>query len=404
MNTHPALGRYAQAIWTAANEFGVNPVAFSSMLNFENVKGDPNAVSSAGAIGLGQVEPGKTFEGHTVTAADLKNPSYNLRVAAWYLGQGLDKFGNYQDAYTQWYNPGASAQTTGVPFKDVPKGYVLVNLSPSPQQTANRSADVTAAKQTQPYIQSQAAKRLLDPIYMAYANRKASDAEVKGWLGQAGGDATMINTTQIERVLANPDSNPNIYRSPIWVTHYADYEDAYKKLFGPDVAVPRSALLFGIVHNLNTTAFAQMLRDGTVPGQSPYEGSQEFKGNVANATTVYQNIYGTPDANGQAFIQSAVKGGWNQAQLESYLRSRPEYTSSGEYKTRSIELAARMGLVPGGVGQTALAGAAVTPTLPPTLPTAPPAGPPPVAAPPPAAAPAGPPSTADPWFHPPGGK
>jgi hypothetical protein len=124
---HPGLRKWASAIWQAAIDQNVDPVWFAQLINFES-GGKNGPVSDRGAIGLGQVTPGKQppWMNHPATAADLQNPVQNLEIAAWYYRQGYDKTGNWHDAYTKYYNPGYGPGAHGYagPFgADIPKGY-----------------------------------------------------------------------------------------------------------------------------------------------------------------------------------------------------------------------------------------------------------------------------------------
>ncbi len=367
IGAHSGLKQWSQQIWNAATSWGLDPVYFASLINFEsggnNRNGQPN---SAGAIGLGQVEPGKyvPWLGRTVTAADLANPVTNLGVSAWYFHQGYQKYGNYSDAYTKYYNPGYGPKGNGYAgpvFTDVPKGYVVAGGSTSPEQKANTAAATAQAKAAQPALQQSAASQFLDPIYLAYAGRRATGQEVRNYVSDP------VSAYQLQLELSQPSNNPRIFKSPIWLTHAPAYEAMYKSMYGQNAKIDKNTLLYGIVHNLDATAFQQALRDGKIPGQAPYTGSEEFKGNLADATSVYAQIYGKPDPKATTFLKSAVLGGWNQAQLESYLRSQPEYRSSGEYKTRALSLSAQMGLISSdmakSIGQTAL-GPSPQPNLP----------------------------------------
>lgn len=95
--------RYTQDARAAASEFGIPPRLFLSMIDHESAW-NPVAVSSAGAIGLGQLMPG-TARGLGV---DPWNPRDNLRGAAKYLSSQQQRFGNWRDALRA-YNQGPNA-------------------------------------------------------------------------------------------------------------------------------------------------------------------------------------------------------------------------------------------------------------------------------------------------------
>src|SRR5438445_889265 len=82
---HPELKKWASAIWQAAINQNVDPVWFAHLIDFES-GGKNGQTSDRGAVGLGQVTPGKQppWMNHPATAAELQNPVVNLEIAAWY--------------------------------------------------------------------------------------------------------------------------------------------------------------------------------------------------------------------------------------------------------------------------------------------------------------------------------
>ncbi len=379
--THGWMKNYSQAIYKAAHDWDIDPVYFAALIAHEAVylgKGQFKT-SSAGALGIGQIMPSNIAYlskvlGYPVTAHDLQtNPTIGLAAAGVMFSGALRSNGyNYQQAYsgTGGYNPGYTGPS---PFRDVPKGYVPLGGSSSPAEAANKAAQTAAAKAAQPALVKAQAAAGMAPYFLAYAGRLPTSKEVAQFTG--------VSSYQITNYLSDPKNNPRLFKSPIWLTHGPQYEALYKGVYGPNAKVDNEALLYGVVHNLDATSFHQLLVDGKIPGQAPYTTSEEFKGNLANFTSVYSNIYGRPDAHATQFLKGAVLGGWNQAQVESYLRSKPEYRSSGEYKARAIDLASSMGLVSGdmakAVKQTALSQPSPQPDLPvpQTTPPAPAAAP-----------------------------
>ncbi len=106
---------YIEMATAIAREEGVDPDLFVRLIQQES-SFNPDAVSSAGAIGLGQLMPG--------TAADLgvdpTDPEQNLRGSARYLRQQLDTFGDTRLALAA-YNagPGNVRKYGGIPpFKE----------------------------------------------------------------------------------------------------------------------------------------------------------------------------------------------------------------------------------------------------------------------------------------------
>lgn len=108
----PAAGRpHAAAIEAAAHAAGIQPGLLAALVERESGF-DAGARSHAGAIGLGQLMPG-TASGLGV---DPHDPADNLRGAATYLREQLDRFGQVDLALAA-YNagPGRVASAGGVP-------------------------------------------------------------------------------------------------------------------------------------------------------------------------------------------------------------------------------------------------------------------------------------------------
>jgi hypothetical protein len=108
---YPSLKANAPDIAAAAAEAHIDPIWFASLLLVES-KADYNTPDSPkGAIGIGQVMPlhvGETVPWdptRTVTQADLRAPTFNLRWSAYYAAQQIGKYG-YAHAYNHGYNPG----------------------------------------------------------------------------------------------------------------------------------------------------------------------------------------------------------------------------------------------------------------------------------------------------------
>jgi len=102
--------QYAQIVRSHAALFRLDPALLAAVIEQES-KFDPDARSSAGAIGLMQLTP-QTAEGiaqytggsHFVLS-DLKDPEINVRYGAWYLRHLLDKYGDERTALAA-YNAG----------------------------------------------------------------------------------------------------------------------------------------------------------------------------------------------------------------------------------------------------------------------------------------------------------
>lgn len=106
---------YRSAAADAANRYGVPAEIFLRQINAES-GWQPNALSSAGAIGLGQLMPATAAE----LGVDPNDPIQNLDGAARYMAQQYDRFGDWRLAAAA-YNAGAGnvEKYGGVPpFKE----------------------------------------------------------------------------------------------------------------------------------------------------------------------------------------------------------------------------------------------------------------------------------------------
>ena len=105
---------YADLAREAAIKYKIDPNIFIAQLNQES-RFDPRAVSSEGAVGLGQImplhvdhpeKPLVTWRGNAYTPGDWRtDPESNIDYAAFYLSKQLDTFGTYALALAA-YNAG----------------------------------------------------------------------------------------------------------------------------------------------------------------------------------------------------------------------------------------------------------------------------------------------------------
>ncbi len=369
---HPGLKPWAQQIRNDAVAEGIDPLYFAALINLES-GGHPGAVSSAGAIGLAQIEPGTgvgayaPWLGRRLTRADLDNPAINLRFGAYYFAQALKAHGgNYAAAYNgadgikgATYNPGYK----GNPFAGLPApsgGY-------SPIQKAQNAQEQAAAKQTLTdpwvvirngkvrYVNSPTAPKgavtsgglpltrsqfldgwhQLNDVYEAYTGKTATAQQAAQAL-QRG--------TSVYHLQLTLSQTPAFRGSPVWKSRAPDYVAAWKSVYGnnskPDVALIGKA----IVQNLSGDGFHELLRE-----RPDYVQSNEFKQGVTSMQSVYESIYGATDDNSTNAIKQATLAGWTPDQFAAYLRKLPEYSTSNEYHQKALTFLDALGLITGQV-------------------------------------------------------
>jgi soluble lytic murein transglycosylase-like protein len=96
------LAMWEPDLQTLSSEYGVDPDLARAVMRLES-GGNPNAVSSAGAIGLMQLMPG-TAKGLGV---DPKDPKRNLEGGIKYLAQLSDKYNGDYEKTLAAYNAGS---------------------------------------------------------------------------------------------------------------------------------------------------------------------------------------------------------------------------------------------------------------------------------------------------------
>ena len=111
---------YRNLAYQTAQKYGIDPDMFVRQIQAESAF-NPAAVSSAGAIGLGQLMPATAKE----LGVDPTDPVQNLEGAARYMKQQLDRFGDPALALAA-YNAGPSrvAEAGGIPNIAETQNYV----------------------------------------------------------------------------------------------------------------------------------------------------------------------------------------------------------------------------------------------------------------------------------------
>lgn len=114
------MADYRAAAVEAAERHGIPPSLFVSLIGQES-SWNPNALSSAGATGLGQLMPATAAE----LGVDPNDPMQNLDGAARYLRQQYDRFGDWKlGAAAYNAGPGAVEKYGGVPPYEETQNYV----------------------------------------------------------------------------------------------------------------------------------------------------------------------------------------------------------------------------------------------------------------------------------------
>jgi peptidoglycan lytic transglycosylase len=103
--------RYTTIVRVHAKENDLDPALLAAVIESES-KFDPNARSSAGAIGLMQLTPttakgiASYTHGTRFRVSDLTDPDINVRYGAWYLRHLLDKYHDNERLALAAYNAG----------------------------------------------------------------------------------------------------------------------------------------------------------------------------------------------------------------------------------------------------------------------------------------------------------
>ena len=141
---------YRQLAYQKALKYGLDPDLFLRQINQESGF-NPKAVSSAGAIGLGQLMPNTARE----LGVDPTDPEQNLEGAARYMRQQMDRFGR-TDLALAAYNAGPTrvAKANAIPNIAETQNYVSSILGSSPRISTKDATMTptmaTAAKQEEP--------------------------------------------------------------------------------------------------------------------------------------------------------------------------------------------------------------------------------------------------------------
>jgi soluble lytic murein transglycosylase-like protein len=140
--THGASGSYDAMIGQAAARNGVDPAVLHGLIQQESGF-DPNATSSAGAMGLTQLMPGTAS---SLGVANPLDPAESIEGGARYLSQMQREFAGNTEAALAAYNagPGAVRQYGGVPPYAETQSYVSKVLAYAETYRQSHAATVGA--------------------------------------------------------------------------------------------------------------------------------------------------------------------------------------------------------------------------------------------------------------------
>ena len=103
--------RYSAIVRGHAGHYDLDPALLAAVIEAES-KFNPDAHSSAGAVGLMQLTPTTAkgialyTGGHHFRLSDLTNPEINVRYGAWYLRHLLDRYDQNEQLALAAYNAG----------------------------------------------------------------------------------------------------------------------------------------------------------------------------------------------------------------------------------------------------------------------------------------------------------
>jgi hypothetical protein len=280
--------RWATPIWKWGRRYQV-PVAILAALIYFESRGDPDAVSKDGAVGLGQLwnKAGQqTSDGFVLR--DPKNPEDNIRFTAWFFRQGYSKHGTWWKAYTEHYNPNDSNKVKFREYLNRANRFMRGGSAAPPsgltpdeaaeaqaQQAVNQDPWVVIDPKTRKvkYVNSleppKGAVKMFgipmsrsqflqtwhshyDPIFLAYIGRRAKPGEIAHLLARGLSDYQLINGLS---------RRPAFFKSETWKSRAGQYEAIGTDIITKDYKVDRELVRRAIIHNWSGETFAQKLRE-----------------------------------------------------------------------------------------------------------------------------------------------
>jgi soluble lytic murein transglycosylase-like protein len=99
---YSSLRRFEEEVLAASRKYGVDPALIYAVI-YQESRGNPNAVSGAGAIGLMQIMPQTASSVCLIPSSYLLSPSYNIDCGAKYLSYLLNKYRDVRRAVAKYY-------------------------------------------------------------------------------------------------------------------------------------------------------------------------------------------------------------------------------------------------------------------------------------------------------------
>jgi hypothetical protein len=383
VKAHPVLKNYTDAIWHYAQNVygGFTATQVASVILFEhgyNQDGSPlNKPNASGrGFGLAQIDPktwfGKKFPptGETIDAAWASKPGNAIHFATWFLHQSYAA-GNtdIKSAYAATYNPGYYDQNPGKagPEGLLPKGYIGVGTQ-TPEGAATKAVATGAAKSTltdpwvvqtkngfkyvnqttppvntvkyggTPITRSQFVsvwKQTYADTFFAYTGRQARAPEITKILGQAPSVYTLANG------LAN---QPGFDKSPVYKKSAPGLVSYARQILGESWKPSGGIIRQAIAQNWDQATFYAHIKQTPAYLQGP-----EFKTNLAQNQSQFEQIYGKADAGAQTLIHETTLQGWTPQEFASWLRSQDAYKHTPEYQSKQVSFLQQLGLITGQV-------------------------------------------------------
>jgi len=384
----------AAAILSAARAEHIDPVTFGALLLNESGANFQTGNSRTGAVGIGQLEPG-TFIGpnswtggvlpwdhtHQITAADLRNPAVNLRLAAAYAGYLQ---GQYPADWYGRYNAGPNAPDSvagqiqaGFEGKWISKWnpkYVPSGTSTAPPSaagpqvpggTAPQAADVkdpwlvknkdgslgfVAASAPPknavlyggtPLTRSefnQVWKQSYQDTFFAYTGHQAKAKDIIFILGKGWSVPTLAN------YLAD---RPTFTQSPVYKKAAPGLVQYARTILGQNWKPSGGLIREAIAQNWDQSTFYAHIK--TLPA---YQQGPEFKTNLAQNQSVFESVYGTTSNNDpaiQGLLKQKTLAGWTPDEFKSWLEAQPAYKHTAAYQSKAVSFLSQMGLLTGEV-------------------------------------------------------